>query len=203
MPDIYHSFFALALAERRNVDYQVVACARPSPVLILAPHGGGIEPGTSELAAAIAGERFSYYCFEGLKLRDNERLHIASHLFDEPLAAAMVQPAETVVVLHGCARPGECVWVGGRDTVLGDAIERGLRRAGIPAERDGSADLGGTLPGNLCNRGTNGQGCQLEITRDVRETLFEGLNRHGRCHRLPRADEFVAAVRAAIGATTR
>ena len=35
-------------------------------IVIIAPHGGGIEPGTSELAIAIAGEELSFAVFEGL-----------------------------------------------------------------------------------------------------------------------------------------
>jgi phage replication-related protein YjqB (UPF0714/DUF867 family) len=203
MPDTYSSFSELAHCERRNVDYQVVACVRPSPVLVLAPHGGGIEPGTSELARAIAGDRYSFYCFEGLKTANNERLHLASHLFDEPLASAMVQTADIIVALHGCTRSGERVWVGGRDTALGDMIKNSLTHARIAAERDRSDELSGTLPYNLCNRGRTGQGCQLELTKDLRLTLFESLNRQGREYKLHRFDQFAAAVKAAIDTAIR
>ncbi|WP_261338761.1 poly-gamma-glutamate hydrolase family protein [Rhizobium leguminosarum] len=40
------------------------------PVAIVAPHRGHIEPHTSEIAAAIAGEDFSLYLFEGLNPAD-------------------------------------------------------------------------------------------------------------------------------------
>jgi phage replication-related protein YjqB (UPF0714/DUF867 family) len=45
---------------------------------ILAPHGGGIEPGTSELAEAVAGEGLSFYAFEGLKRSGNAVLHVGT-----------------------------------------------------------------------------------------------------------------------------
>ena len=40
----------------------------------------------------------------------------------------------------------------------------------------------GQLPGpplvaNICNRGQSGRGCQLEISKGLRLTLFEGLGR--------------------------
>jgi phage replication-related protein YjqB (UPF0714/DUF867 family) len=41
---------------------------------VIAPHGGAIEPGTTEVAEAIAGDRFSFYTLEGVKTRDNKRL---------------------------------------------------------------------------------------------------------------------------------
>ncbi len=54
MPDTYPNFAALARKERSGIDYQVrVRRARPA-FAIMAPHGGGIEPGTSEIADAIA-----------------------------------------------------------------------------------------------------------------------------------------------------
>lgn len=43
-----------------------------------APHGGGIEPGTSEIADAIGGERGSFYTFGGLKSSGTADLHITS-----------------------------------------------------------------------------------------------------------------------------
>ena len=48
-------------------------------------HGGGIEPGTTELARRVAniGE-YDFYTFEGLMPKHNERLHITSTVFDEP-----------------------------------------------------------------------------------------------------------------------
>jgi phage replication-related protein YjqB (UPF0714/DUF867 family) len=53
-------------------------------VAIIAPHGGKIEPGTSEIAAAIAGDDYSLYRFQGLRDRPREELHITSAKFDEP-----------------------------------------------------------------------------------------------------------------------
>jgi phage replication-related protein YjqB (UPF0714/DUF867 family) len=38
---------------------------------VVALHGGGIEPGSSEIANDIAGEESSFYAFEGLKAPDN------------------------------------------------------------------------------------------------------------------------------------
>jgi phage replication-related protein YjqB (UPF0714/DUF867 family) len=197
-PDAYRSFAELAAHERRNVDFRINASVRPSPVAIIAPHGGAIEPGTSELAQVIAGDNYSYYCFESIRPRENKHLHIASHRFDEPIALAIVQPAEVVVVLHGCVRPGECVWIGGLNRRLGELMRSRLEQAGIPADFDGTIGTSGRRAENLCNRGATGQGCQLEITHDLRKTLFEGLHGQGRRYRRRRCDEFAAAVRAAI-----
>lgn len=66
MPDRYTSFVDLAANERPDIDYRIRVVDRGSEIGILAPHGGWIEPGTSEIAEAIAGSEFSFYVFESL-----------------------------------------------------------------------------------------------------------------------------------------
>ena len=84
VPDKYASFALLAEAETEGTDYRIHTAPQPSPIVIIAPHGGAIEPGTSEIAAAIARNSYSLYCFEGLKPdRPHADLHITSERFDE------------------------------------------------------------------------------------------------------------------------
>ncbi|WP_376782030.1 poly-gamma-glutamate hydrolase family protein [Agrobacterium cavarae] len=71
---------------------------RPSSVCVIAPHGGKVERGTSELALAVAGTRLSYYLFEDLKPKGNRDLHVTSSSFNEPQALAVVENSNT------CAR---------------------------------------------------------------------------------------------------
>jgi len=52
--DKYANFAALSAVYQEGVDYRIVIERRRSPVLIAAPHGGFIEPATSQIAAAIA-----------------------------------------------------------------------------------------------------------------------------------------------------
>ena len=98
--DWYTSFAALRAAEPPG-EYRIRAFPRGSAKAVLAPHGGAIEPGTSEIAAAVAGEDLSLYCFEGLKGRVHSRLHITSHLFDEPECLALVAASDRVLAMHG------------------------------------------------------------------------------------------------------
>lgn len=66
-----------------------------------------------------------------------------------------------------------------------------LVRRAEPADRK----LQGLDPqNNICNRGAVGAGVQLELSRAVRETLFESLTREGRKHPRPRFKAFVDAV---------
>ncbi|MGA9599177.1 MAG: poly-gamma-glutamate hydrolase family protein [Methylocystis sp.] len=54
-PDLYNSFAELAAAETEGVHYQIRVIERASKIVVVAPHGGKIEPGSSETAALIAG----------------------------------------------------------------------------------------------------------------------------------------------------
>lgn len=120
MVDRYHSFDDLAANERLGVDYRIRVEDRGTPVVILAPHGGWIEPGTSTIAEAIAGTDLSFYAFEALKNEAHGYFHITSHCFNEPKALDIVGRSWMAVAIHGRRNEGkEVVW-------LGDLNERRL-----------------------------------------------------------------------------
>lgn len=169
--DPHADFATLAAHHREGADYRIVVRPRPSPILVLAPHGGDIEPGTSELAEAIAGDDHSLYCFEGVSPKAFERLHITSTRFDEPRALAMAAQAATVLGVHGLAAVGMGVLVGGRDGELAARIAMALAARGFAARRAAAGRYAGLQPKNICNRGTTGRGVQLEIARGLRDEL--------------------------------
>lgn len=88
--DTYSCFAELKNHEEQNKDYKISISDVGSGITIIAPHGGKIEPGTSDIARKIATQRFNYYCFEGIKKENNECLHITSHHFDEPMAVKII-----------------------------------------------------------------------------------------------------------------
>ncbi len=93
---------------------------RRDAAAVIAPHGGGIEPGTSELAEAIAGADLSFYAFEGLKKDGNGDLHVTSDHFDEATAIELVSASPTVVAVHGELKCTDKVaFLGGLDKDLG------------------------------------------------------------------------------------
>lgn len=174
MADRYDSFVTLAANEIEGVDYRIHVDERASPFAIVAPHGGLIEPGTSEIAAAIAADRFSLYCFEGLTKVDGRSLHITSTRFDEPRALALVSAAEVAIGVHGRKDQGDeaSIWVGGLHENLRDAICEALASAGFKAKPVGDGHrLAGRDPANICNRGRCGAGVQLELPRALRLAL--------------------------------
>ena len=191
MPDKYSKFSDLEKSEKKGVDYGIDAVDRHSEAAIFAPHGGYIEPGTSQIATAIAGDSLSLYRFEGLKPGHlHGDLHITSHQFDEPTARQMAAKSDVVVAIHGRVdgKDPSTVWMGGLDGILRAEIERELSRAGFSATSEGH-DLPARHPDNICNGGGSKAGVQLEIPRTLRDTLQKNPALLG---------AFSGAVRAAI-----
>jgi phage replication-related protein YjqB (UPF0714/DUF867 family) len=167
----YMSFEDLADHEVEGQDYRIKVELRDPRVLIMAPHGGKIEPTTAEIAEAIAGMDYSFYAFEGIKADGNNVLHIESHLFDEFCALQTVEKADIVVTVHGqIDQRDEFVMVGGLNDGLRSEIERQLEAAGFKT-RPPTEGLLGTDRMNICNRGKLRQGVQLEVSRKVRDVL--------------------------------
>jgi phage replication-related protein YjqB (UPF0714/DUF867 family) len=200
MADKYPNFEVLSRHETAGVDYRILARGARRAFAAVAPHGGGIEPGTSELADAIGGQDLSFYAFEGLKRSGNGGLHITSTRFDEPVCLGLVAQSAVVVTIHGedSDAPGDGVFLGGLDDELGRCIGRALRAAGFAVRRHPDPELQGREPDNLCNRGTSERGVQLELSRTVRAEMFSSLSREGRRCKTARFYDFVEAVRGVL-----
>jgi phage replication-related protein YjqB (UPF0714/DUF867 family) len=167
----YGSYADLARQQRRGRDYEIHVRRRPSlPVAVIAPHGGGIEDGTSELARAIAGDDFNLYLFEGTRPSGNyAALHLTSHLFDEPECLALIARCEYVVAVHGCAGDDARVLLGGLDLGLKQRIGTALWGSALAVQADGHR-FPATHANNVVNRGARGRGVQLEITHSLRRS---------------------------------
>lgn len=161
-----YSSFAELQAHEKDSSYSIQLVDRGSPITIMAIHGGGIEPGTSQLTKALAGTEFNYYCFNATKLKNNWDLHITSDRFDEPQALALANKSKFIVTLHGCMGRGTVAYTGGGlATQLRQSIENKLESAGI-ASRPHPV-FNGRSSANICNQGQQ-PGLQLELTPALR-----------------------------------
>lgn len=175
--DWYVCFAELKAAEQYGKGYRIRCTGRGSGIAVIAPHGGKIEPGSSQVAAAIAGRRFDLYRFEGLKRWPHCRLHITSTLFDEPKCLRLIETCAVVVSVHGLQATGAGIDLGGRDGALRDVICVALGEAGFAAR---VVTIGGHAArdaSNICNRGATGAGVQLEIERGLRDRLRRDRSR--------------------------
>jgi len=171
--DRYSSYAELSAREREGIGYRIIEVVRPSQVVVLAPHGGCIEPTTSLIAAAIAGDDHSLYCFEGLRRgRPHGDLHITSARFDEQRAMRLVTGASIAVAVHGRLErtDPDGIWLGGLDAGLMELAAEELRTTGFRCRTD-VEELAGKGPANICNCTTTGQGLQLELPPALRDRL--------------------------------
>lgn len=199
--DEYENFAELNKVEREGVDFAVCVVRRPgASVVVVAPHGGRIEPGTSEVTRQIAGADLSLAIFEGTKRTGNGRLHITSTNFDEPRCLELVQCSDIVVAIHGEDSNEIAVFVGGRDKELGAKVRGALQTHGYDVRDPKKPSLQGLSIANICNRGRRGVGIQLELSYGLRKTFFESLKPKGR--RKPTAElaTFAGAVREGLRA---
>ncbi len=169
--------------------------------LLVAPHGGGIEPGTSEILRAIAEMgNWAWYEFAGFLRKNNkEQLHIASTLFDEPTLLGLIPRTNFVLSVHGSQDMGEpVVYVGGiwdeGRAAMTAAINAAGSSHGLQAV-EAPAHMSASEPTNLANRGKLGRGVQLEFSRSARNLLFPpDCSREARGRRSPKLGALAKAI---------
>ena len=191
MTDKYNSYEELSSSEVLGRDYDIIYGQAESPILLLTPHGGRIEPGTTELAVAIAGRTWGYYSFCGLKDNAYRDLHITSTKFDEPMALELVASSKRTIALHGCRdMTSRKIYIGGLDFELRELIRNTLRAAGFDVSEH--PKFPGVSRANICNRNSQGKGVQLELTGGLRLVLFPNFPLRNRT--TPYFKTFIAAM---------
>lgn len=198
MADRYADFLALSTSEQEGHDFRVISVQRKARFAIVAPHGGNIEPATSEIAQALAEDDHACYVFEGLKYYGNGALHLTSARFDEPRCIALLQAAHTAITVHGESSEAQHVYLGGLDAELKAHLESALRASDFSVAVHSNPKMQGVHPANICNRAQSGKGVQLEIARGLRETFFASLSEDGRRQPTARLAEFVRTLRCAL-----
>jgi phage replication-related protein YjqB (UPF0714/DUF867 family) len=172
MKDRFNSFAELARHRKEGKDFTVFTRkAANSDIAIVAPHGGMIEPGTSEIAQTAAGQDHSLYIFDGRAATSDEAfedLHITSTRFDEPRCLAIITPSKTTITIHGCREKEPLVYIGGLDQPLGKKLCDAFNKAGIKALNENHR-FPAKSPDNICNKNKTSQGVQLEFSSGLRD----------------------------------
>lgn len=192
-----HGFNDLIEKMIEGRDYHRVLEVRSSPVAVIAPHGGGIEPGTSEVAREIAGKDHSLYCFEGLGGVGNHSLHITSTRFDDPACVELVIQSQIVLAVHGCIEHTHVTYVGGTNEKLKEKVSRSLQEKGFNIRLD-DGRFAGQSRRNICNRGGPGRSVQLELAESLRESFFSSLDLAGRSRPTPLFFAYTRVIRQAL-----
>jgi phage replication-related protein YjqB (UPF0714/DUF867 family) len=168
----------------RDRDFRVAfGDANIEKCLLIAPHGGGIEPGTSEIMRAVAEQGgWAWYEFAGYLRRGNkEALYIPSTEFNEPTLLALLPQTEVVAAFHGSDESGMAAvhvggkWKLGRQATI-EAINESFHAHGIRAidatENKDTEHISGLHGSNITNRGRRAEGIQMEFSREARNLLF-------------------------------
>lgn len=182
MLDKFKSMQELEKETIENEDWKIITKNRNSSVSILAIHGGGIEPATTELASIIADEGgYNYFTFEGLRSKGNKELHVTSTRYDNKDAMNLVTESNQAIAIHGCEGNESIAYVGGKDERLKSLIKEQLNHIGIKA-KEAPSHISGQQDNNIVNCTTRGRGVQIELTTSLRKAFFKNnkINRKSR-----------------------
>src|SRR4030095_10594712 len=213
-PDTYKSMTELYAKEQEGINYTKEwymhrwryktsgSYKKENEIFIMAPHGGGIETGTTELALATAGftndfnahpvtsKKYDYFIFNGINSKSkNDDLHVTSSKYDDPVANELVRHSLISLAFHGCTdeQPVEttgtgykaCL-IGGLDKPFKKILNRRLDEAGFNAFITTQESLNGDIPENIINTNRRKTGAQFELTTSFRNSLFGTNTRYGR-----------------------
>lgn len=194
--DKYESFELLSQNEKQDDDYKISFKKATSDVLLMAIHGGSIEPGTTELVDQIALEdNAAYYSFQGIKKRNNSDLHITSSHFNEPKALDLVSDSLYTLSFHGYGNDKEKhTYIGGLDEPLAERVRIELEKAGFSVS-SASEDIEGEDKKNIVNKNKRKKGVQLEISTAQRKAFFTNDD-FSSANRQNRTEEFHAYTKA-------
>lgn len=204
--DKYQSMTQLEKETTEGVDWRKDTKNTGNQVLIVAPHGGSIEQGTTELTKALADKgNYDYYSFEGIRPKNNSELHVTSTHYDDPTLNQMIKNRTATVSIHGASGTEEIIYLGGPRSDLRNAIEKQLVGRGftvkVPPEY-----LGGQNNKNFINREDNNTGVQLELTTALRKAFFKNgdtstKNRTNKENWTPTMEAFINALYEGINQT--
>ncbi|MCD8915521.1 poly-gamma-glutamate hydrolase family protein [Staphylococcus simulans] len=174
--DRYQSMTELQQQTQEGVDWQIDTKQGTNDTVIVAPHGGGIEPGTSQIAEEVANRNnASYYSFQGIRPTNNKELHVTSIHYDEPKAQEMVNQSQRTVTIHKTARSGNDIYVGGRDAQLRNNISQSLTQRGFDVA-PATGNIAGQSLNNITNQNQQQAGVQIELNNQFANQFFKNGN---------------------------
>ena len=201
--DKYQSMTQLENETVEGVDWKKDTRDNGTKVLIVAPHGGNIEQGTTEATKALAEKgNYDYFSFEAIRPKNNTELHVTSTHYDDPTLNQMIKNRTATISIHGAAGTDQIIYLGGPRSTLRDEMGTQLKSSGftvmVPPDR-----IGGVKKNNFINREENNTGVQLELTTALRKAFFNNgdtstKNRSNESNWTPLMQTFVDALYTSI-----
>jgi phage replication-related protein YjqB (UPF0714/DUF867 family) len=191
----------------RPDSFDIEAIPRESPFLLFAPHGGGIEPGTTEICWWFYKEAYSLYTFSG-KGQNCRQLHITSTRFNESTLLEMLDHHDYAISFHGMtneisSKVNADIYLGGLNKTLIELTTAELRKNGYKVLSNAEltqSHLSGSEEENVTNSCRSGMGMQVELSEKLRQTFFQGVlgSKAGRRFTTGELDRFCEAIMVAI-----
>ncbi|MBK9144681.1 MAG: poly-gamma-glutamate hydrolase family protein [Candidatus Melainabacteria bacterium] len=202
--DFYADLYSLKADLKQGIDYVIYCRPGKSGVTVVAPHGGNIESGTSELARAIAGNEHNLFDFVFMNGSFRSRGHVTSTNFMDERLASLLSRSRICVSLHRMRDRHHRIYLGGRNRELKELASERLCAMGFITELE-PPRLKGVDKRNFVNLASE-RGLQVEIPVPVAEALLPGVSEYARSasvYRLrrktsPSFQAFVFAIRSAV-----
>jgi phage replication-related protein YjqB (UPF0714/DUF867 family) len=197
----FADFPTLVMNTAKGQDWDLVVRQPGAPIAIITIHGGGIEPLTSELAAAIAATDYNLYDLRGLRATGNAELRVPVIRFQEMRLQMLLDSCQTALHLDGIGGDEPLLTLGGRNTILVDHLERALKAAGFRVEPPPSPMLVQSRQ-RFYNQSELG-GAQIELSYGLRQSMVtaplrEGADWQDEGQHTPALQAFVEATRNAL-----
>ena len=196
----YQDFTGLVIHTVKGKDYEIRIRDLGARVTISAIQGGRIEPLTSDLADAIAGQEHNLYDFCGIRTSDNEQMRIPASRFDEVRLRTLMKRSHTAISIQGVEGTKAVVHIGGRNRHLRDVLAARLNESGFDTSGPASAGAAHN-PSRFYNLPKAG-GIQIELTKALRQSMIDrplqDLQQQVDSCRTDRFHVFTAAVRAGL-----
>ncbi|AXV42527.1 MULTISPECIES: poly-gamma-glutamate hydrolase family protein [Staphylococcus] len=171
--DKYSTMNELQKYTNEDKDWHIESIDNHHDVTILAIHGGGIEPATSELALVTAQTNdYNFFTFKGDRSKGNNELHVTSIHYDNDTACQLTQKSKRAISIHGCTGHESVAYIGGKDEALIELITSELDKIGVNVEHAPST-MSGKQKENIVNQTRIKGGVQLELTKSLRKQFFK------------------------------
>lgn len=196
----FRDFSELVLKTNKDRDYHIHLRQGSSEIVVTAVHGGGVEPLTSEVAAAIAGDEHSLYDLQGIRPANNDELRIPVANYDEMRLRFLLERSQVCLSVEGVEGSDLAVHLGGRNRRLRTLLAERLQEAGFKALP--SFELRAAHnPMLFFNTPADG-GVQIELSRALRENMVNcplaSLDRQNELYWTACFHALIAAARTAL-----
>ena len=169
MTQPFRDFAAMVVETHKGQDWDLIIKDPSAAAVIIAIHGGEIEPLTSELATTIAGDDLNLYDLRGIRASNNAQLRIPMIRYQEMRLDFLLRNCRAALHIEGSPDEGQALVIGGANVRLVQDLGQALATAGFELGEPVSAPLLSS-PRRFYNHCPLG-GAQIEVPQGLRAQM--------------------------------